>query len=59
MDVHKNIIVTTIGITDKKTQITRDTQEIFNTLNPDLLRFKQWFINYKCYYACIKSTGKY
>lgn len=49
MDVHKNIIVTTIGI----------IQETFSTLNPDLLNLKQWFINHKCFDACMESTGKY
>ena len=37
MDVHKNIIVATIGISDKKTRITEYIQETFSTLNPDLL----------------------
>ena len=35
MDVHKNIIVATIGITNKKTRITEYIQETFSTLNPD------------------------
>lgn len=59
MDVHKNIIVTTIGITDKKTRITEYIQETFSTLNPDLLNLKQWLINHKCFDACMESTGKY
>ena len=59
MDVHKNIIVATIGITDKKTRITEYIQETFSTLNPDLLNLKQWLINHKCFDACMESTGKY
>ena len=59
MDVHKNIIVATIGITNKKTRITEYIQETFSTLNPDLLNLKQWLINYKCFDACMESTGKY
>lgn len=56
MDVHKNTIVATIGITDKKKRITEYIQETFNTLNPDLLQLKQWLIDHN---ACMKSTGKY
>jgi hypothetical protein len=59
MDVHKNIIVATIGITNKKTRITEYIQETFSTLNPDLLNLKQWLINHKCFDACMESTGKY
>ena len=47
MDVHKNIIVATIGITNKKTRITEYIQETFSTLNPDLLNLKQWLINHR------------
>ena len=59
MDVHKNIIVASIGITNKKTRITEYIQETFSTLNPDLLNLKQWLINHKCFDACMESTGKY
>ena len=59
MDVHKNIIVATIGITDKKTSITEYIQETFSTLNPDLFRLKHWLISYNCFDACMESTGKY
>lgn len=59
MDVHKNIIVATIGITNNKTRITEYIQETFTTLNPDLLRLKEWLLHYQCYDACMESTGKY
>lgn len=59
MDVHKNIIVATIGITNKKTRITEYIQETFSTLNSDLLNLKQWLINHRCFDACMESTGKY
>ena len=59
MDVHKDSIVATIGITDKKTHITEYIQETFSTLNPDLLRLKRWLIDHKCFDACMESTGKY
>lgn len=59
MDVHKNSVVATIGITDKDTQITRYIQETFSTLNTDLLRLKQWLIVHDCFEVCMESTGKY
>lgn len=59
MDVHKNTVVATVGITDKKTRITEYIQETFSTLNPDLFRLKLWLINHKCFDACMESTGKY
>ena len=48
MDVHKNSVVATIGITDKDTQITQYIQETFSTLNTDLLHLKQWLIDHDC-----------
>jgi len=59
MDVHKNLIVATISITDKKTRITEYIQETFTSLNSDLLRLKQWLIDHQCFDACMESTGKY
>lgn len=59
MDVHKNTIVATIGISHKNTGITEYIQETFSTFNSDLLRLKQWLIDYKCFDACMESTGKY
>lgn len=59
MDVHKDIIVATIGITDKKTRITEYIQETFSTLNPDLFRLKNWLTDHNCFDACMESTGKY
>lgn len=59
MDVHKNIIVATIGITDKKSRVTEYIQESFTTLNPDLFRLRDWLISHNCYDVCMESTGKY
>lgn len=59
MDVHKNLIVATIGITDKTTNITEYIQESFTTLNSDLYRLKDWLKAHDCYDACMESTGKY
>ena len=42
MDVHKNLVVATIGITDSKTNITEYFQRSFSTLNSDLYRLKDW-----------------
>lgn len=56
MDVHKNSVVATIGITDKNTQITQYIQEMFSTLNTDLLRLKQWLIDHDCFDVCMEST---
>lgn len=59
MDIHKDLIVATIGITDTKTRITEYIQECFSTLNPDLLKLKTWLKEYNCFDACMESTGKY
>ncbi len=58
MDVHKNIIVATIGITDSN-GITNYIQEEFSTLNPDLIRLKDWLLSHGCTEVCMESTGKY
>ena len=58
VDVHKNIIVATIAITDK-CNITRYVVETFSTINRDLIRFRKWLINHNCYQVCMESTGKY
>ncbi|MGX8834762.1 IS110 family RNA-guided transposase [Amedibacillus sp. YH-ame6] len=59
MDVHKNLIVATIGITDLDSRITKYIQEDFSTLNFDLLRLKNWLKSYDCFDVCMESTGKY
>lgn len=59
MDVHKNLIVATIGITDKTTNITNYIQESFSTLNTDLIRLKDWLKSHECFEVCMESTGKY
>ena len=58
MDVHKNLIVATIGITDSNTNITEYIQESFSTLNPDLLKLKQWLKSNNYFDVCME-TGKY
>ena len=59
VDVHKNLIVAAIGITDKISNITEYHQKSFYTLNPDLLLFKDWLKSFSCFDVCMESTGKY
>ena len=59
MDVHKNLIVATIGITDKQSRITNYIQESFSTLNPELFLLRDWLISHNCFDVCMESTGKY
>ncbi len=59
LDVHKNLIVATIGITDPNTNITEYVQESFSSLNSDLYRLKDWLLSYQCHDVVMESTGKY
>jgi len=58
VDVHKNVIVATVAVTDKN-NITQYFVESFPTLNSDLIRFRTWLLGHKCYDVCMESTGKY
>lgn len=59
LDVHKDLIVATIGITNKKNNVTEYIQESFNTYNYDLKRLHDWLVEHNCYDVCMESTGKY
>ena len=59
MDVDQLIVVATIGITDRKTNITEYIQQSFSTLNSDLYRLKDWLKSHHCLEVCMESTGKY
>lgn len=59
LDVHKNIIVATIGITDPATNITSYFQQSFSTYNSDLIKLRDWITSYDCFEVCMESTGKY
>ena len=59
MDVHKNLIVATIGITDPTTLVTEYFQKNFTTLNSDLQLLVDWLLSYHCTDVCMESTGKY
>jgi len=58
VDVHKNVIVATIAITDKS-NVTQYIVESFSTINSDLIRFRTWLLSYQCFNVCMESTGKY
>lgn len=59
LDVHKNLIVATIGITHSRTLVTEYIQKEFSTLNFDLENLKNWLIEHDCFEVCMESTGKY
>ena len=59
MDVHKDIIVATVGITDRSTMLTEYFQKTFNSFNSDLYRLSDWLSSYQCSEVCMESTGKY
>lgn len=58
LDVHKNVIVATIVITNSS-GISEYTQKSFSTINSDIQRFRNWLIEYNCKHVCMESTGKY
>jgi transposase len=57
IDVHKKFIVATIATTENN--ITQYITETFSTINSDLIRFRTWLTDRKCYHVCMESTGKY
>lgn len=59
MDVHKDIIVATIGITDRTTMITEYHQKTYQSFNSDLYLLCDWLTSYQCSEVCMESTGKY
>ncbi len=59
LDVHKNLIVATIGMTNRHTRITEYIQKEFTSLNFDLYNLKNWLVDHECFEVCMESTGKY
>lgn len=59
MDVHKDIIVATVGITDKQSMTTEYFQNTFSTLNYDLYRLCDGFSSFRCTEVCMESTSKF
>ena len=58
LDVHKNVIVVTIVITNAD-GISEYKQKSFSTFNSDIRKFYSWLIENNCYHVCMESTGKY
>ena len=58
LDVHKNVIVATIVITNKD-GISEYKQKSFSTINSDIQKFHNWLIENNCFHVCMESTGKY
>ena len=58
LDVHKNVIVATIVITNND-GISEYKQKSFSTINSDIHRFHNWLIENNCFHVCMESTGKY
>ena len=58
LDVHKNVIVATIVVTDKN-GISEYKQKSFSTINSDIQKFHNWLIENDCKHVCMESTGKY
>lgn len=47
LDVHKNLIVATIGMTNRHTRITEYIQKEFTSLNFDLYNLKNWLVDHE------------
>ena len=58
LDVHKNVIVATIVITNSN-GVSEYEQKSFSTINSDIQRFHNWLIENNCFHVCMESTGKY
>ena len=58
MDVHKNIIVTTIVKTNDS-GIAEYFQRQFNSQNYSVYELKAWLKEYECFEVAMESTGKY
>ncbi len=59
LDVHSNLIVATVGITDKESLMTKYHQRAFGTFYSDLLAACDWFLSFECRDVAMESTGKY
>ena len=58
IDVHKNVVVCTIAITDKENITTYKTKS-FKTFTYDLINLRDWLSACNCKDICMESTGKY
>ena len=58
IDVHKSVLVATIASTGADGSAAYE-QRSFSTLNPDLVRLRDWLVERGCPDVCMESTGKY
>ena len=58
MDVHKDLIVATIAVTDQDL-VTDYIQKSFSSQNFDLLLLKDWLKAHQCFEVAMESTGTY
>lgn len=59
LDIHKDLIVATIGITDMDKKITDYHTQEFSTKNYDLINLADWLSTFDCKEVAMESTGKY
>ncbi|WP_279155159.1 hypothetical protein [Thomasclavelia cocleata] len=59
LNIRKNLIVATIGTTNKENKLTSYVQKKFSTYNSDLIDLKNSLIDNNCFEVCMESTGKY
>lgn len=59
LDVHSDLIVATVGITDPKTFRTEYSQKSFGSFSDDLNELSEWFLSFDCKDVAMESTGKY
>ena len=57
VDVHKSFIVAVIC--DSTSITPKYYKKRFSTFNNDLIKFRNWLLNYDCQNVCMESTGKY
>ena len=59
LDVHSNLVVATIGITDAATLGTHYIQRAFGTFKNDMDELCGWLSSHGCADVAMESTGKY
>lgn len=59
LDVHSDLIVATVGVTDRETFRTEYSQKSFGTFSDDLISLSEWFLSFDCKDIAMESTGKY
>ena len=57
VDVHKKFFVATLITTEGI--VPKYQKQRFSTFNNQILAFKDWLLENKCYDVCMESTGKY